>query len=205
MEYFRDSQTKDFNLSEVNTAGYALSVSSETVCKGEVLTVFVTSPTSTNFTITKNLYVTRSWDVPAGSIKKAYKIPLVSFGIYEIRLLNSNGFIEDSRIVDFKDCAATAPPGSTPSTPNQATIDVGNLLSSNIFWAFVMITGMIVVTGIETSKRKSDPLMPCLVVAMLGLGAFTLIGWVPSWILFSIILALAVAWAWQTVRNQNTG
>lgn len=189
----------NFTLSRLNSNGYSLEIVPNDITIGSSVKINYVIPSASNITIVWPSNKETSYRV-SNSSTITYKPTEV--GTYYVYLKDSTGDIQVSRTLNVRAAAPT--PAVTPNTQEQSTRDIGNLLASNIFWAFVMITGMMVVTGIEVRKKGADALIPMLAVGILGLGAFTLVGWVPAWLLFAVILALIVSAAWLLVRNQNT-
>jgi len=102
-------------------------------------------------------------------------------------------------------------PGVTPrgnTTGGETGADIADLLSSNLFWAFVFIFGSmggiaVMVTG--KSGNTQDAVLPAVIVGFFGLATFTFINWIPIWILASIILIAIVAFSWQQANKTNAG
>jgi len=93
---------------------------------------------------------------------------------------------------------------NTPiKTPDEVQTEMTALLTSSFFWALILTVGLMIAAGIETGKNM-NPIIPMVVVGFLSICGFTLIGWIPAWITFSMILLLVVIFAWQRAKDMNT-
>lgn len=89
--------------------------------------------------------------------------------------------------------------------PEESTNDILNLFGANWFWAFVITAGMMIVVGTKTQKTDGLNALPIGITGLLGAGIFTLMGWLPYWLLFSIILLIIIIFGWQQSDKTKTG
>lgn len=93
------------------------------------------------------------------------------------------------------------PVDNSEGTPTSESI-VG-LLQTNIFWALILIVGLMLGLGALAGKNGYNPIMPMLMGGMLGLAVMTFLGWVPLWIVIAIVLVLIVSFAWTQAQQMG--
>ena len=98
--------------------------------------------------------------------------------------------------------------GNVTVTPVSGVVaggQVADLLANNVFWSFIFTAGMMIAVGIVASKRNSDPVMPMGITGYLGIAAFSLLTWLPYWIIFSITILIFITYAWQQANKPKIG
>lgn len=203
-----------FTLAFIDSDGYGLEVSPSTLCTGGTVYIKTSSPNTTSVLLTVDVYQKNSngnkilyYQTFVNGANRTRQLKLVFDGEYFFNLYdtsNASRFVKKV-VVDSGNCEVVVTSTATPLTPEKAQGDVTNLLTNSFFWALILIVGMMIATGVEMRQRQADAMIPMVIVGFMGLAGFTLIGWVPAWITFSIILLLAVIFAWQRAKDANTG
>lgn len=142
--------------------------------------------------------VTQSFVVTAdGDENKYFSVN----GVYQAQLWY-NGTIISKANLEISDVVPTA---TLPLTTDGTQQGITDLLGSMMFWAFLLTAGMMIAVGIEAGKYGYNAMLPMVITGFLGIASFTMIGWIPAWIMVSTILVAIVAFAWQQSKNTEGG
>lgn len=191
----------NFTLSDVDTEGYGLSLSNSTICVNQLVNIKVTVPSLSFLNISfDDATYNRDYIV---NQSKIIPFRFTKLGTYYIVLHDTSMEAKRTLIVTTQACAVVTPT-PTPLTPEKAQTDIANLLMNQFFWALILTVGFMIATAIEIRRRDASPIMPMAVVGFLSISGFTLIGWIPGWITFGVILISAVIFAWQRSKDMNT-
>ncbi len=188
-----------FNITTTTTEGYGLSLSKYKVAPDEEFTISVITPGTSNLIIEEARYDGNKqiWNITISS-STTVKKRLSRTGFYDVVLIqNSDRKVSRGLEVTTENASATAT--ATP-TGQQTANEVADLLSSNVFWSFLISVGMMAVIA---KKTKGNGIATGI-TGLIGISAFTLIGWLPSWILFSVIVLILLVLAIEFVSKQTS-
>lgn len=139
----------NFTLAEVDAEGYGLSLSNTSLCVGDSANIMVTVPTASflnisfdNAVYNKNFYINNSKIVP---------FKFTQLGTYYITLNSINMEAKRVIIISTNDCVVPTP---TVTVSSQTSLDLANLLSTNIFWALIMTVGLMIGVAVAISNRE---------------------------------------------------
>ena len=121
-------------------------------------------------------------------------------GDYVVKL-ETNGvtrFLIPLEVRGIDTCAAIV-------TPVEPLTEAEQHEQDNVIVSFLLIAISMGYVAYHVGKRGSNPVLPSILIGMLGLCIFTYIGMLPSWILFSILLCLFVLVAFKFSDIIKTG
>ena len=195
------------NVSFIDDEGYGLDIVDPEICKNEFLIIKYATPGASTLRV--------DTVVDDGFPKKYYQVNITGSGSISLKLTQATdyhiiiyegfvGNIKKFSMAKATDCEAAATP-TPPQTSDQMQSSITNMLTSNIFWALIIIVGLMLAVAVETRSRGRDAIMPMAIVGFMGMSVFTMIGWMPAWILVSTLLIAVVTFAWSQAKNMNTG
>jgi len=204
------SQT--FIVSATNTQGYGLILSKTTgICPYEKIDAKIIVP-SNGYLVTELVTQTTTNETKKYYINGSRSFPL-SFthaGQYRVYLTDNSGgaLLQgiDSEIMYLITVDACVTPQKIPSADPLTQLGlIMGLITNPIAWAIGAIFISMVVVSWAVTQGKGDPTIPASMTGFVTLAGTTLLGWMPSWILFSVIFLILVAFAWQQATRTNTG
>ena len=194
--------------------GYLLKVSPKELCVSGNIFVSYSTPTDavlkmTYFTLTSR-WESINYSVYSGNGSKTINIPKTmvqdsSAIMFEL------GEVSTIVLYHYYDCIPTGNVSGTPigtggtGAPGVAPGGLDNPANSNALWGFLLTAFAMGYVAFQTGKHGANPVLPSMIVGVLGLIVFTLVGWFPMWILFTIVLCVIAAVAFKLSEIINTG
>lgn len=190
----------NFTINLVNVGGYGLTLSKYEVYTDEIFVIKCIIPQASTIRIINRLTLEEidNFEINTSSYTN-YKISQI--GDYEIRLISSAGHVEGNQYIKVVEGTAIDDPVDDDEIDDDVTFGTKfeSMLSSDAFVALLIIIACVGAFG------KIGGVVGVFLGMVVGISISFLMGHLPAWILFIMVLALCVVFVSKLINSFGGG